>query len=299
MTTTPATPARAPRARRQPAEDAVEALAPAIRPWRWTDPETGEVIDSEDLISRNLNLARDKAWNFSQSSKLPYQDAEAIAFLGLVKGVRRYDPARRNPATGRRYALSTIACPFIVGELQHWLRDHGYAVRFPARWRDVGPRARRMIEAGASVEEICAACRLTPDDLEAMATAMTPTVDLPEHLCGGHGCEVEEDLLAPLRQVVADAWERLHPGDREVMERWWAGEFPSHHPFPPRALAAFRNCTRLVMRGQRADVFIQRELAITLSELQPAGRRRRPRGRSRDELEALPPVQLALAGLLA
>jgi len=53
------------------------------------------------------------------------------------------------------------------------------------------------------------------------------------------------------------------------------------------------------MLGQRAEVFIQRELAITLSELQPAGRRRRPRGRSRDELEALPQVQLALAGPLA
>ncbi len=250
------------------------------------------MIDSEDLISRNLDLARSVAWRWSRKSGMAYDDMEALAFMGLVKGVRRYDPLRINPRSGRPYSLSTIACPFIQGEILHWFRDKGYHVRYPSRWREVGPKARRMLEQGAPVDAVCEACGISAEELEEMLGAMAGTTELQDHLQGQPDAEVEEDVLAPLWGLLQRAWGLLHPGDRGLVERYWEGL--SRDGFPHRSLRALHNCVAMAAGNRPVITYRQQELALTVASVTPKKRERQPRGRSRDELEALPAVQLAL-----
>lgn len=64
---------------------------------------------SEDLITRNLGLARQTAWRFHRRTGQPYDDLEAVAFVGLIRGCRRYDPS----ATG-----------FVPVFVNDWCGDH-------------------------------------------------------------------------------------------------------------------------------------------------------------------------------
>lgn len=223
---------------------------------------------------------------------MAYDDMEALAFMGLVKGVRRYDPLRINPRSGRPYSLSTIACPYIQGEILHWFRDKGYHVRYPSRWREVGPKARRMLEGGAPVEAVCEACGIGADELAEMLGAMTGTSELQDHLQGQADPEIVEDVLAPLWGLLQRAWGLLHPGDRGLIERYWEGL--SRDGFPHRSLRALHNCVAMAAGNRPVITYRQQELALTVASVTPKKRERRPRGRSRDELEGLPEVQLAL-----
>lgn len=248
-------------------------------PWTWTNPETGEVIDSEALITDNLKLARKYAWGWARKSQMAYDDLEAIAFVGLVKGCRKF-----NPASG--YKLSTIAVPYINGEILHHFRDRGYAVKFPARWREVMPRARRLLEAGESPEAVCEAIGIDSAELEEMLGAMAGTTELHDELVGEVEAQVELDVLAPVQHLVKTAWERLHKADRKQLEAFWSA--PGRRPvFPTQALAQFLNAARLALRGQRLpEIRKQLSLQLVVERSAPEPKQRKPRGRNRSQLEA-------------
>lgn len=255
-------------------------------PWRWTNPDTGEVIDSETLITDNLKLARKYAWGWARKSQLAYDDLEAIAFVGLMKGCRKFDPASG-------YRLSTIAVPYINGEILHHFRDRGYAIKFPARWREVMPRARRLLEAGESPAAVCQAIGIDAAELEEMLGAMAGTTELHDELVGDAEAQVELDVLTPVRQLVKTAWGRLHKADRTQLETFWSA--PGRRPvFPTQALAQFLNAARLALRGQRLpEIRRQLSLQLAVERTVPEPRRRRPRARNRAQLEAQA-VQLGL-----
>lgn len=257
-------------------------------PWRWTDPATGEELDSEQLIKNNLKLARKYAWSWARKSQMAYDDLEAIAFVGLVKGCRKF-----NPASG--YKLSTIAVPYINGEILHHFRDRGYAVKFPARWREVMPRARRLLEAGESPEVVCEAIGVDSGELEEMLGAMAGTVELDDELVGEVEAQVEADVLEPVARLVNLAWSRLHPADRQALEAFW--DRPGRSALPTQALGQFLNAARRSLAGQRLPE-IRRQLLLTpaMQELAITQNTatRRPRKRSRAEIE----TQAAQMGLM-
>jgi DNA-directed RNA polymerase specialized sigma subunit len=129
---------------------------------------------SEDLITANLGLARQSAWRFHRKTGQAYEELEAIAFVGLIRGCRRYDPDRLNPGTGKPYALSTIVVPFIQGEILHWFRDRGFAMKFPTKWREQWGKVQRlMADPDLSAQDVAEQCGLSMADLTEMLAAMT------------------------------------------------------------------------------------------------------------------------------
>ena len=88
----------------------------------------------ERLIRRYLPLANSIARRFDRGKRVPLEDLEQIAALGLLKALDRYDPA-----IGA--AFSTFAVPTIQGEIRRYFRDFTWTVRPP---RDLQERAIRI-----------------------------------------------------------------------------------------------------------------------------------------------------------
>ncbi len=90
------------------------------------------------LVRMNAGLVRKIAHRVSYQCAEPYEDLEQIGYLGLIRAIERF-----NPAQG--CAFSSFAVPYIRGEMLHFLRDRGSAVKVPRRWQDLqkeGQRAR-------------------------------------------------------------------------------------------------------------------------------------------------------------
>lgn len=240
----------------------VEGLTPCRRvqtaaPWTWKNPETGEVLDSEALITNNLNLARKAAYRWARKCKLTYDELEAIAFVGLVKGCRRYDPTKG-------FKLSTIAVPYINGEILHFFRDRGHAIKFPSKWRELLPRAKRMTEAGESRAAIAKELGVEVEELDEMLAASQAVGELREDLEGAPDAHWEDDLLSPVFTLVESLWERLHRADRTSLDAFWGATGRRRPVFPSQALAQFLNLARRSLQGQTLPE-IRREILKQLA----------------------------------
>jgi RNA polymerase sigma-B factor len=97
----------------------------------------------ERLVRRYLGLARLVASRF-ESHRVPFDDLNQVAAIGLLKALDRYDPARG-------VAFSTYAVPTIAGELKRHLRDHSWSVRPPRGLLELAMRI-RAVEADLTRE---------------------------------------------------------------------------------------------------------------------------------------------------
>lgn len=248
---------------------------------------------SEQLVADNLGLARQAAWRWSKRTGQPYEDLEGVAMLGLINGCRRYDPERINPGTGRPYALSTVVCPFVNGEILHHFRDRGHAVRYPSRWREAWGKVQRLLsDPNVPAHEVAAQAGLSQEDLDEMLASMTGTISLDDThgLDGSPAPEIEEpDRLAPLQGLVEQAWANLHPGDASSLLSWWSR--PHRLAVPMRQLEAFHSRLKALLRGRRLSEVLQLALPVSVPETTPE---RRPRGRRAPIVAAEPGVQVAL-----
>jgi len=78
----------------------------------------------QDLIVEvNLQIAVDVARRY-RSRGIPLEDLEQVAYLGLVKAARGFDPDRATD-------FLSYAVPTIRGEVRRYFRDHGWTVRPP------------------------------------------------------------------------------------------------------------------------------------------------------------------------
>lgn len=78
----------------------------------------------QDLIVEvNLQIAVDVARRY-RSRGVPLEDLEQVAYLGLVKAARGFDPDRATD-------FLSYAVPTIRGEVRRYFRDHGWTVRPP------------------------------------------------------------------------------------------------------------------------------------------------------------------------
>lgn len=82
------------------------------------------------LVRLNSGLVRKIAHRVSHQCAEPYEDLEQIGYLGLIRAIERFDPSQG-------CAFSSFAVPYIRGEMLHFLRDRGSAVRVPRRWQDL------------------------------------------------------------------------------------------------------------------------------------------------------------------
>jgi RNA polymerase sigma-B factor len=125
--------------------------------------------DAEALVLRHTPLARHLAQRYVRATD-QREDLEQVAYLGLVKAAKRFDP-------GRGIAFTSFAVPTILGELRRHCRD--------TRWAWHVPR---------SVQERVQALRRVEDDWQSHR-GRRPTA---REAAAALGCSEEEVLDARL-----------------------------------------------------------------------------------------------------
>ncbi|MFI0789804.1 SigB/SigF/SigG family RNA polymerase sigma factor [Streptomyces lydicus] len=112
------------------------------------------------LIEMNLNLVRFVARRFS-GRRDAIEDMLQVGTIGLIKAIDRYDIARG-------VEFTTLAVPYIQGEIKRFFRDTTWSVRVPRRLQELRielARAREQLE-GQGIHEPSVADLATHLDLD-------------------------------------------------------------------------------------------------------------------------------------
>ena len=111
------------------------------------------------LVVEHLPFAAKVAANYARRTGHPKEDLEQLAAIGLIKASRRYDDKRINNSKSNFIAY---ARPFVNGEITHYLRDKGFLISVPGRWRELHVRGQKLIRAGTRAENIPELLGITP-----------------------------------------------------------------------------------------------------------------------------------------
>ncbi|MFI8342143.1 SigB/SigF/SigG family RNA polymerase sigma factor [Streptomyces sp. NPDC085639] len=96
------------------------------------------------LIEMNISLVQFAARPFRDRPGGPEnEDIIQVGIIGLIKAIDRYDPERNTQ-------LSTLALPYITGEIKRHFRDTTWAVRVPRRLQEL------RLELAKATEELTA-----------------------------------------------------------------------------------------------------------------------------------------------
>ncbi|WP_406513777.1 SigB/SigF/SigG family RNA polymerase sigma factor [Streptomyces sp. NBC_00161] len=85
------------------------------------------------LIEMNLSLVQFAARRFRTRTRgggLDIEDIIQVGTIGLIKAIDRYDPERE-------VEFSTLALPYITGEIKRYFRDTTWAVHVPRRLQEL------------------------------------------------------------------------------------------------------------------------------------------------------------------
>lgn len=219
---------------------------------------------SEELAANNLRLAANRARRLHRLTLMPYDDLLQVAWVGLLKACRYYDPERKNPATGAPYRLSTCAVPFIDGAMWQWLRKVGHPLKIPNRWRELGPKVRRLAGMGRTAEQIEQEVGLPADEVRELIAATGPTAALRQDIvsscsASGGGMGLDDDdvghdpangaELLELVEIARRAWGQLDWADRTQLEASWQAK--RRRVVATLPLGQFRARVRRIVGGQR------------------------------------------------
>lgn len=156
------------------------------------ESEHPDLID--EIVRVNMRLARDCAKRY-RGRGIADDDLEQVAYVGLVKAVRGFDPTR-----GHDFLV--FAVPTIRGELRRHFRDLGWAVRPP---RSIQELQSRILAAESDlVQELGRSPR--PSDL-----ARHLDVDLEQVLdaLAANGCFAPTSLDVTVRDGDESIGDRL------------------------------------------------------------------------------------------
>jgi len=93
------------------------------------------------------DLADRIAGNFARRTSHPFDDLRQLAMIGLLKAAQRFD------GTGGRQ-FRPYGRTFANGEITHYLRDHGYAIKVPPTWRDLYASGQKLLRQGVEAAEV-------------------------------------------------------------------------------------------------------------------------------------------------
>ena len=134
-----ATPARpCPRPNQQP-----QAPHPRPRRQRPVHPHAA----AHALALSHGDLADRIAGNFARRTSHPFDDLRQLAMIGLLKAALRFDGSG-----GRQFR--PYGRTFANGEITHYLRDHGYAIKVPPTWRDLYASGQKLLRQGVEAAEV-------------------------------------------------------------------------------------------------------------------------------------------------
>jgi DNA-directed RNA polymerase specialized sigma subunit len=104
---------------------------------------------ADALVVEHLTFAAKVAANYARRTGHPKEDLEQLAAIGLIKASRRYDIHR--PGRSPNHFIA-YARPFVNGEITHYLRDKGFLISVPGRWRELHVRGQRLLGEGQPLE---------------------------------------------------------------------------------------------------------------------------------------------------
>jgi RNA polymerase sigma-B factor len=185
--------------------------------------QTGDPALREQLIIRYIGLVSYLARRFHASDE-QLDDLIQVGFVGLIKAIDRFDPARGASFAG-------YAVPTIVGEIQHYFRDVEQAIPLPRRLQDLRRRAAEEVERltqqldrAPSEAEVAAALDTSVEDLA--AAQAEPVISLDNQSAAGSTSTPLRDALGASdielqrtedRAAIAQILGRLSPRERIVL----------------------------------------------------------------------------------
>ena len=107
---------------------------------------------ADALVVEHLPFAARVAANYARRTGHPREDLEQLVAIGLIKASRRYDRQHRAGRSPNHFIA--YARPFVNGEITHYLRDKGFAITVPGRWRELHARGMKLLQAGTPAAEL-------------------------------------------------------------------------------------------------------------------------------------------------
>ena len=121
------------------------------------------------LALAHLDLADKIAGNFARRTSHPFDDLRQIAVIGLLKAAARFD------GTGGR-SFRPYARTYANGEITHYLRDYGFAIKVPPSWWDTFASGQKLLREGCSPAELPERLGVTPERWGEISAACTVRV---------------------------------------------------------------------------------------------------------------------------
>ena len=106
---------------------------------------------ADALVVEHLPFAAKVAANYARRTGHPKEDLEQLAAIGLIKASRRYDIHR--PGRSPNHFIA-YARPYVNGEITHYLRDKGFLISVPGRWRELHARGQKLLREGNPPDQI-------------------------------------------------------------------------------------------------------------------------------------------------
>jgi len=150
------------------------------------------------VVELNMQIAVEVARRY-RSRGVAIEDLEQVAYLGLVKAARGFDP-------GRATDFLSYAVPTIRGEVRRSSRDHGGAVRPPRTVQ----QAQARITAVES--DLCQELGRAPRPSE-IAERLELDLDLVVEALAANGCFVPTSLDTPPADAESGIGEKLGDDD--------------------------------------------------------------------------------------
>lgn len=125
------------------------------------------------MIIDHLDVA-DAVANRYRGTSVDSAELRQVAYLGLTKAVKRFDPTRPE-------SLVAFAVPTIDGEIKHYLRDASWAVRPPRALQELS------LELNAQIPELTQRLGRPPSVEELEEATGRPRERIVEALAGGLG----------------------------------------------------------------------------------------------------------------
>jgi DNA-directed RNA polymerase specialized sigma subunit len=106
---------------------------------------------ADALVVEHLPFAAKVAANDARRTGHPREDLEQLAAIGLIKASRRYDS--HHPGRSPNHFIA-YARPYVNGEITHYLRDKGFLISVPGRWRELYARGQKLLRQGVSADQL-------------------------------------------------------------------------------------------------------------------------------------------------
>jgi RNA polymerase sigma-B factor len=152
----------------------------------------------DQIVELNMQVAVDVARRY-RSRGVAIEDLEQVAYLGLVKAARGFDPERATD-------FLSYAVPTIRGEVRRYFRDHGWAVRPP---RTVQQAQARITGVES---DLCQELGRAPRPTE-IAERLEVDLDLVVEALAANGCFAPTSLDAAPADAEGGIGDRLGEDD--------------------------------------------------------------------------------------